>query len=72
MSDHTISPQPGEFFNTRAAAQRAGMSVDSIVNAIASGDLLAYRPSTHAHWRIRVTDLDAWLTAQSNRQTAAS
>jgi len=51
-------------------AEYADMSTDTIKNAIIAGDLPAYRTGERNHWRLRVTDLDAWLRGDLARERA--
>lgn len=59
MSDEPLS--------VAQAAQRAGVSTDTIRRAYRSGALPAYRPGGQQRVVIRAHDLDAWAFADENR-----
>ena len=55
---------PRVWHSPASAAVYADASVDTIGDALRSGDLLGYQRVAGGKWRIHVTDLDAWIKGE--------
>lgn len=56
--------EPATFIGTAEAARRWGVQPDTVLAAIADGRLPATKPDGSRSWRIRPSDLDAFLAGQ--------
>lgn len=62
----TAAPQ---WVDRKGAAEHSGYSVDTIGDALNSGDLRGYRRGKRGRWRINVDDIDAWLRGEKPAET---
>jgi excisionase family DNA binding protein len=62
-----VSDAGGAFLTPDDLAARVGLSVRSVMRAIAAGELEASQLTRRGGWRIRPEAVDEWIQARSNR-----
>lgn len=57
-------PADSPWFTVTEAAARARVNVDTIGDALRSGDLRGYQSGRGGRWRIHVNDIDSWIKGE--------